>query len=79
MALIFVAGPSHLFAELGELVPMDHHDYEELPGGQQRISAYVDEAAIPAIQSLGLEVEVVMTDAQYADHLASFDEKPPVG
>ena len=58
---------------------LDHRDVRVLDDGRFRVSANLPESQIPAIEALGVAVEVEVTDAEWEVHMASFqDDGPPI-
>ncbi|MGB7819612.1 MAG: hypothetical protein WBL35_12890 [Ornithinibacter sp.] len=82
MAILLLTGTPAQFEQL-LTVPgfyLDHRTLIEAGGGRNTMSTFMDESAIPDIEALGISVEVEVTDAELATHMASFhDDGPPVG
>ena len=65
MNWIWIEGPKSLFPNLRSIdgLDIDHADFIDL-GTNQRISAEATDAAVTAIEAIGLTVDVEKTDAE---------------
>lgn len=78
MAILLLTGtPAQLQQALAiPGIQLDHGRPRDAGGGRFTISQFVGESVIPDLHDIGLTVEVEVTDAELAAHLASF--RPPI-